>query len=174
MTETHGYEYDVVTRMTKRGLTLATAETSVGGLIGHLITNVPGASKVFIGGVTGYARRPKVEVMHADAETLRTHGAESEEAVRAMARGVREVMQTDVVIAESGYANPTPTADRPGGLYFIGILADGEDRVGRYVFPGDREATKAAAAQEALRLVLAYLDRLDREGVPPAAAKGHA
>lgn len=173
MSQIHGYEYDVVARMTERGLTLATAETSVGGLIGHLLTNVPGASKVFIGGITGYARRPKVEVMGADAETLRTYGAESEEAVRTMARGVRQVMQTDVVVAESGYANPTGTADRPGGLYFIGILADGEDRVGRYVFPGDREATKAAAAQEALRLVLAYLDRLDQEGAAPA-AKGRA
>jgi PncC family amidohydrolase len=160
MTQAKGYEDDVVTRMTERGLTLATAETSVGGLIGHLLTNVPGSSKVFIGGITGYARRPKVEVMKADAEILKAHGAESEEAVREMAGSVRRVMQVDVVVAESGYASPTGNPDHPGGLYYIGINADGEDRVERHVFPGNREATKDAAAQRALGLILEYLDRL--------------
>jgi PncC family amidohydrolase len=162
MTQPRGHEYDVVARMTERGLTLATAESTVGGLIGHLLTNVPGSSKVFIGGITAYRGPAKVEVMGIDAEALRTHGSVSEEAVRLMARGVRAAMHADVVVAESGIAGPTGNPDRPGGLYYIGIVADGEERVTRYQFPGDREETKTLAAQEALRLVLAYLDRLPR------------
>ncbi len=160
MTQPRGHEYEVVARMTERGLTLATAESTVGGLIGHLLTNVPGSSKVFIGGITAYRGPAKIEVMGVDAETLRAHGSVSEEAVRAMARGVRAAMHADVVVAESGIAGPTGNPDRPGGLYYIGIVAEGEERVARHQFPGDRESTKAQAAQEALRLVLAYLDRL--------------
>ena len=151
-------EAEVVERMTARGLTLATAESTVGGMIGHLLTNVPGASKVFIGGITAYHRRPKVELLHVPAETLSEHGSVSEATVLAMARGARAAMAADVAVAESGIAGPTDNPDRPGGLYYLALVADGYERAARHVFPGDREATKREASEATLQLVLDYLD----------------
>ena len=76
------YEAEVVERMTARGLTLSTAESTVGGMIGHLLTNVPGASKGFIGGITAYHGRPKVDLLHVSRETLTEHGSVSEAALQ--------------------------------------------------------------------------------------------
>jgi PncC family amidohydrolase len=161
------YEAEVVARMTEAGLTLATAESTVGGMIGHLLTNVPGSSKVFIGGITAYHGAPKTALLGVDRETLRGHGSVSEQAVREMAQGARRAFGCDVAVAESGIAGPTGNPDRPGGLYYIGIAAEGYERVGRHQFDGDREETKAQASQEALRLVVDYLDSR-REGVSEA------
>ena len=158
MTQQFGLEKQVVDRMTERGLTLSTAESTVGGLIGHLLTNVPGSSKVFVGGITAYHRPPKIEVMKADGDAIAKAGSVSEEAVRQMAHGVHGVMKTDVVVAESGVAGPTSDAER-SGLYYIGIVADGYEKIARYQFPGGREETKDAAAQQALQLALDYLDQ---------------
>lgn len=150
---------EVVERMTAQGLTLGTAESTVGGMIGHLLTDVPGSSKVFVGGITAYHGRPKLTLLNVPVETLRNAGSVSEEATVAMARGGREALQVDLCVAESGIAGPSSSPDRPGGLYWIAVSgADGE-RAERHVFPGDREATKLAATEAALRLVLATLGR---------------
>ena len=142
----------VVERMTAEGLTLSTAESTIGGLIGHLLTDVPGSSKVFVGGITAYHGRPKMALLNVPADTLRDHGSVSEEATRAMARGGRAALQTDLCIAESGIAGPS-------GLYWIAVSGADAEVAERHVFPGDREATKIAAAEACLRLVLASLDR---------------
>lgn len=149
----------MVERMTAAGLTLGTAESTIGGLIGHLLTDVPGSSKVFVGGITAYHGRPKMALLNVPAETLRDHGSVSEEAALAMARGGRAALQVDLCLAESGIAGPSSNPERPGGLYWIALVgADGE-QAERHVFPGDREATKVAAAEACLRLVLGALDR---------------
>lgn len=153
-----GLEADVIQRMTERGLTLGTAESTVGGMIGHLLTNVPGSSKVFVGGVTAYGRRPKLELLGVRPETVRDQGSVAEQTVREMAEGARRAIGTAVGVAESGIAGPSSNPDRPGGLYYIGVAADDYDRVERYVFDGDRESTKAQASQAALQMVLDYLD----------------
>lgn len=150
---------EVVERMTGLGLTLGTAESTVGGLIGHLLTDVPGSSKVFVGGITAYHGRPKMALLNVPAETLRNSGSVSEEATVAMARGGRETLQVDLCVAESGIAGPSSNPERPGGLYWIAVSSADGDRAERHVFPGDREATKLAAAEAALRLVLATVDR---------------
>lgn len=150
---------EVVARMTAQGLTLGTAESTVGGMIGHLLTDVPGSSKVFVGGITAYHGRPKLTLLNVPAETLRNAGSVSEEATVAMARGGREALQVDLCVAESGIAGPSSAPDRPGGLYWIAVSGADGDRAERHVFPGDREATKLAATEAALRLVLAAIDR---------------
>lgn len=149
---------EVIERMTAQGLTLGTAESTVGGLIGHLLTDVPGSSKVFVGGITAYHGRPKTALLNVPVETLRNAGSVSEEATVAMARGGREALQVDLCVAESGIAGPSSNPERPGGLYWIVVSSAGGDRAERHVFPGDREATKLAAAEAALRLVLATID----------------
>ncbi len=148
----------VVEALAARGLTLATAEASVGGMIGHLITNVPGASRVFVGGIAPYARGPKVEVLGVDGGMLMTEGSVSASAVVALARGAREVMRTDLGIAETGVASDTGNPLRPAGMYFVGIAAPGFERAMRCQFTGTREKNKRQASEAALRLVLDYLD----------------
>ncbi|RJQ07735.1 MAG: CinA family protein [Dehalococcoidia bacterium] len=148
---------EVIERMTAQGLTLGTAESTVGGLIGHLLTDVPGSSKVFVGGITAYHGRPKTTLLNVPVETLRNAGSVSEEATAAMARGGREALQVDLCVAESGIAGPSSNPERPGGLYWIAVSDAVSDRTERHVFPGDREATKLAAAEAALRLVLAAI-----------------
>ena len=157
---------EVVTRLTVRALTLATAESSVGGMIGHWLTDVPGASKVFLGGVVAYARAPKVELLHVPPATLDQYGSVSEPVTLEMAEGARDALGADLGVSESGVAGPAlPGAgdnpERPGGLFYVAIAGPGYERVERHLFEGDREAVKRQATEAALRLVLDYLDATD-------------
>ena len=160
---------DVVHGLAARGLTLATAEASVGGMIGHLVTNVPGASRCFIGGIAPYARGPKTDLLHVDGDLLTTEGSVSAPAVLAMAHGVRAVLGTDVAIAETGVASETGNPLRPAGMYFVAIVASDFERTMRCQFTGTREENKRQASEAALRLVLDYLDTLPPH--PPAPAE---
>jgi PncC family amidohydrolase len=149
---------DVVRRMTERGLNLATAESTTGGLAGHLIVAVPGASKVFVGGVAAYGRSPKTGWLGIDPDLILRHGSVSEETALAMAQGARRALGTAVAVSETGIASPTNNPDRPGGLYCLAISADGYERAERQVFPGDRLETMQAAAERAMQMILEYLD----------------
>lgn len=150
---------DVIRRMTERGLRLATAESTTGGLTGHLLVAVPGASKVFVGGVAAYGRKPKLDWLRVPAETVAEYGSVHEETVLAMARGARDALEVDLAIAESGIASPTNNPERPGGLYCLALVGpDGVERAERQVFEGDREATMRACADRLLAMILQYLD----------------
>ncbi len=160
--ETAAAAREVVERMTSRGLRLATAESTVGGLIGHALTDVPGASRVFPGGITAYANPPKQALLGVPASVLEAHGSVSAETALAMAQGARSAFGADLTLAETGMASALPperaNPERPAGLYYVALVADEFERVERHVFPGDREETKQRAAAAALRLVLDYLD----------------
>jgi PncC family amidohydrolase len=157
--ELHAQAARVVARMTERGLRMATAESTVGGLIGFTVTSVPGASKVFVGGVTAYGGGSKTSILGVPEETLREHGSVAEPTVAAMARGAREAFGVDLAVAESGIASPVQNSERPGGLYYIGLVADGYEQVERHQFEGDRVDTMQQATAAALRLIEAYLDK---------------
>ncbi len=148
----------VVQGLSGRGLTLATAEASVGGMIGHLVTNVPGASRCFIGGIAPYARAPKTDLLRVDDGMLNTEGSVSAAAALAMARGARDLMHADVAVAETGVASDTGNPLRPAGMYFVAIVAPDFERTMRCQFAGTREENKRQASEAALRLILDYLD----------------
>ena len=160
--ETAAAAREVVERMTARGLQLATAESTVGGLIGHALTDVHGASRVFPGGITAYANPPKQALLGVPASVIEAHGSVSAETALAMAQGARSAFGADLTLAETGMASALPperaNPERPAGLYYVALVADEFERVERHVFPGDREETKQRAAAAALRLVLDYLD----------------
>lgn len=156
---------DVVRRMAERGLTLATAESTTGGLTGHLLVAVPGASKVFAGGVGAYGRRAKLDWLRVTPEVVAEHGSVHEETVLAMARGARDALGVDVAVAESGVASPSGNPERPGGLYCLAIVAEGYERAERQVFEGDRVATMRAASDRLLAMVLDYLNDRTTGGV---------
>ncbi len=133
--------------------TLAIAESSTGGLIGHLLTEVEGSSEVFVGGTIAYDNRLK-EGLEVTKETLDKEGAVSAAAAEAMARGVRDETAASIGLAVTGIAGPNGgTASKPVGLTYF-ALADAKG-VARHqeIFKGDRSTNKIRSAEMGLRLV---------------------
>ncbi len=145
----------------RRNLTLATAESCTAGLIAHLITNVPGSSDYFLGGIVAYANKTKMRLLGVHQETLDRHGAVSEETARQMAEGACRALDADIGLSVTGIAGPGGgTDEKPVGLTFIGVSGAGGTRVQRHVWNGDREANKARSATAALRMLSAFLEEL--------------
>ena len=108
----------------EKGLTLATAKSCTGGLVADRITDIPGSSAYFLGGVVAYDNRIKTEVLQVPQETLKRHGAVSEATVRAMAEGARSLLGADLAVSVSGVAGPGGgSEEKPVGLTWIGLAA---------------------------------------------------
>ncbi len=146
-------------QLAARGLTIATAESSTGGLIAKRLTDISGSSAYVIGGVVAYADEVKQKLLGVTRQTLIDHGAVSEPVARQMAIGVRELLGADLALSVTGIAGPTgATPTKPVGLHFIGLSAAGGAWVRRYVWDGDRDHNREVTANAAFRLLLAYLD----------------
>jgi len=142
------------------GLKLATAESCTGGLIGQKITSIPGSSDYFVGGVIAYANMAKVKLIGVNLRTLREYGAVSQETVREMARGVRQVLDADIGLAVSGIAGPSGgTPQKPVGTVWIGLSVSEADQAWEYHFAGDRHAVNEQAVDKALGLLFDYLQQ---------------
>jgi PncC family amidohydrolase len=152
-------EVQVGERLTARGLTIALAESSTGGLIAKRLTDISGSSAYVIGGVVAYANAVKQRLLGVGEQTLIDHGAVSEPVARQMAEGARHLFGTDLAISVTGIAGPTgATATKPIGLHYVGLSAADGTWVRRYVWDGDRTHNRASTADAAFRLVLDYLD----------------
>jgi nicotinamide-nucleotide amidase len=153
-------EIKIGERLRSLGLKLAVAESCTGGLVGHRVTNVPGSSDYFLGGVTAYAYEAKVKLLGVSWETLTRFGAVSRETVVEMARGARGALEADIGVSVSGIAGPGGgMPEKPVGLTWIGLSAKGFEEARSFVFPGDRLAVKEQAAEQALRMLNEYLER---------------
>jgi PncC family amidohydrolase len=142
-----------------RGLKLATAESCTGGLVADRITNVPGSSDYFLGGVIAYADEAKVALLHVSWDTLRLHGAVSRETVIEMARGVCKTLGSDIGVSVSGISGPGGgSPDNPVGTTWIGLSGPDGNWARKFVWGGDRRRNKQSSAQAALQFVLDYLD----------------
>jgi len=149
--------------LNSRGWTLALGESCTGGLIAHRITEIPGSSEYFLGGVVAYSNPVKESLLNVQPETLEAVGAVSEETAREMARGAREVMRAAVGVSVTGIAGPGgATEGKPVGLTFISVSTPDGEWVERHVFEGDRHANKQASAEAALKLLLQVLSEGDR------------
>jgi nicotinamide-nucleotide amidase len=144
-------EEAVVRSLTHEKQTLAVAESCTGGCIAHRITNVPGASLVFLAGLVTYSNEAKQKFLGVRVETLDQHGAVSEAVAREMAEGARRVTGADFALSVTGIAGPTGgTAEKPVGTVFIGLAGAQGTFVERHFNPYDRETFKQATAQQAL------------------------
>ena len=145
----------IVDRLSARGETLATAESCTGGLLAHRVTNVPGASAVFLEGFVTYANEAKTRALGVDAALLRAHGAVSREVAAAMAEGARTAAGVDHALATTGIAGPGGGSDaKPVGTVFIALATKlGPTTVEQHRFPTDRETFKDLTAQTALDLL---------------------
>jgi len=145
----------VVRLLRQRKQTLATAESCTGGLIANQITNVSGASEVFLAGYVTYANSAKSDALNVDWKLIDKHGAVSEPVARAMAEGARTRAVSTYGLATTGIAGPTGGSDeKPVGTVYIALASgDSETVVGKFLFPTDRETFKQLAAQAALDLL---------------------
>ena len=144
----------VVRLLTERKKTLAIAESCTGGCIAHRVTNVPGASAVFLGGFVTYSNESKQKFLGVRAETLAAHGAVSEPVAREMAEGARRQTGADFAIAVTGIAGPDGgTKEKPVGTVFIGLAGEFGTVVERKFNPYERGTFKEATAWQALEML---------------------
>jgi nicotinamide-nucleotide amidase len=156
----NGVEAVIVRLLTKRRQTLALAESCTGGCIAHRLTNVPGASAVFPGGVVAYSNAAKEKFLGVGAKTLADHGAVSEAAAREMAEGAREKFGADFAVAVTGIAGPAGgTKVKPVGTAFIALAGAPGTVVERKFNPCGRKQFKELTAQQALEMLRARLVR---------------
>ena len=133
---------------------LAVAESCTGGMVGERITNIPGASDTFIGGVVAYADVIKTAALKVPLETLEAYGAVSEETVRAMAEGAQRLFSADCTIAVTGIAGPGGgTPEKPVGTVWLAARVHTTTRALKRVLPGDRDDVRRRAAQAGLDLL---------------------
>lgn len=152
-------ETDVIAALTKAGRTIATAESLTGGLVCARLTDVPGASAVVRGGVVAYATELKADVLGVDRRLLEDRGAVDAEVARAMARGVRELLGSDLGVATTGVAGPDPAEGKAVGTVHVAVAGPGSGvRHERLALTGDRSAIRAATVDAALGLVRGVLD----------------
>lgn len=142
-----------------RRLKLAVAESCTGGLAADRITDIPGSSEYFVGGVVAYAYEAKVAILGVSWDTLKAHGAVSPETVLEMARGARRIFAADIAISISGIAGPGGgLPGKPVGTTCIALATpDGEWSHARH-FEGNRRENKTSSAEAALQILLEYLE----------------
>lgn len=136
------------------GLTVSVAESCTGGLLGDRITNVPGCSRYFRGGVVAYSNELKSELLGIDPELIARDGAVSETVSRAMAGGARERCGSDLAVAITGIAGPDGgTPEKPVGLVYISVADEREVECREFQLPGDREEMKYRTSNVALEML---------------------
>ena len=139
--------------LVERGETLAVAESLTGGLLAGRLTDVPGASRSFVGGVVSYATRVKVAVLDVPAEVVDRHGVVSEECATAMARGVRRHLDATWGVATTGVAGPDTQEGRAVGTVWIAVAGRDVVRARLLALDGDRRAIREATCGSAVTLL---------------------
>lgn len=151
-------ELAVARLLEDRNKTLAVAESCTGGLVGHLLTNVPGISRFFLEDLVTYSNAAKTELLGVPAETIQAVGAVSEEVARAMAEGVRRRAGADIGLSTTGIAGPDGGSDaKPVGLVYIGLATEAGASAQRVQLLGSRELIKDRAAKSALNALRLHL-----------------
>jgi len=142
----------------EKGLTVSIAESITGGLVGDIVTNVPGSSKYFEGAVTTYSNESKMKLLNVKESTLRTNGAVSEECAREMASGVREMFGSSVGLSVTGIAGPAgATFGKPVGLVCFGYCRGQVCFSAKKTFSGSREEIKRASAEHLIAMAVEAL-----------------
>lgn len=151
-------EQQVIAALKARSLTLAAAESCTGGLAAKRLTDVPGASAVFLGGVVSYTNGVKERVLHVPRETLEMYSAVSEQTARAMAEGVRALTGADLGLSVTGVAGPD--RDDRGhevGTVYLALSAGTGTQTRQLHLTGGRPAIRDRSADEMFRMLLAYI-----------------
>ena len=145
---------NLVELLKANGRTCATAESCTGGMIGSLITAVPGSSEVYLGGVVSYANSVKAGVLGVSSETIDTFGAVSEKCAAEMAEGARRLTGADIAVSVTGIAGPGGgSAEKPVGLVWFAVATKSGTRSEKAIFAGSREDVRRSAAMHAVGML---------------------
>ena len=150
---------DLLERCATTHRTLATAESLTGGMLGARITDVPGSSRAYRGGVVSYATDVKVAVLGVPEGLVAEHGVVSEACARAMAQGVRGLLEASYGVATTGVAGPDEQEGHPAGTVWIAVAGPGGTQARRLALAGDRRAVREATCAEAISLLADVLQR---------------
>jgi nicotinamide-nucleotide amidase len=143
----------LVERLREKDATLTTAESCTGGLLGARITDVPGASSVYLGGIVAYSNAVKISRLGVDVALLEEHGAVSGPVASAMARGARDGLGSDLAVSVTGIAGPGGgTPEKPVGTVWIGVADRRGDQAHRFLFGGSREMVRERTVNKALEI----------------------
>jgi len=154
-------EKDVGNLLRQKGLTLGVVESATGGLISHLLTNIPGSSDYYQGSITSYSNEAKIRLVGVNADTIRQYGAVSHQVAEEMAQGGRKALAVDICIADTGVAGPGgATPNKPVGLFYLGLSHQAVTCSQKHLFHEDREQNKRDAAKAALTWLKEYLVNL--------------
>jgi nicotinamide-nucleotide amidase len=142
----------------QKGMTLGTVESATGGLIAHLITEVPGSSDYFKGSIISYSNEIKNRIISVETETLEKHGAVSPQVAEEMALGGKKLLDVDVCLSDTGIAGPGgATSGKPVGLFYLGMAGKSGVFSRKHEFSGNREQNKQDAAEAAFSWLKEYL-----------------
>ena len=155
-------QYSVVSALIEKGLTLASAESCTGGLIGKRITEVPGCSSAYLGGVIAYDNSVKIKMLGVSEDTLLKYGAVSEETALEMCRGAAQALGANIGVSTTGIAGPGGGSDeKPVGLVYIGVYFKDKQihkavklNLARHTYKDERGMIRYAASSNALYEVL--------------------
>jgi PncC family amidohydrolase len=141
----------------EREQTVATAESLTGGRLGMLLTETPGSSATFVGGVVAYATSLKMSVLGVPEHVIETHGVVSAECARSMAHGVRELTGATFALSTTGVAGPERQEGKPAGTVFVGLAGPDDESVLALELPGSRFEVRDRTCAEALSALAAIL-----------------
>ncbi len=145
---------EIVVKFTKSNITLAVAESCTGGYISNMITNIPGASKVFERGIVCYSNLSKSTLLNVDPDDIVKHGAVSEIVAKQLANNIRALSNVTIGIGITGIAGPTGgTPEKPVGLVYIGFSTQKETIVEKHQFNVDRITFKRKVLEKVLSLL---------------------
>jgi nicotinamide-nucleotide amidase len=145
----------ILENLTKNNLKIAVAESCTGGYVSHMITNIPGASKVFERGIVCYSNQAKIDLLKVDPKTIEIHGAVSEEVVEQLASNIKELSNVNIGIGVSGIAGPTGgTPEKPVGTVYIGFSTERETIVKKFNLKNTRIEFKTMVLEK----ILDYLE----------------
>lgn len=152
-------EERLVEMLSKRGMTITTAESCTGGLIAGTLVNVAGASDVLNEGYVTYSNEAKQRLVAVSAKTLEQFGAVSEQTAREMAQGAAKAANANVALSATGIAGPGGgSKEKPVGLVYIGCFVNGETQVKECRFSGTRRENREQTVAEALKLAIKMLE----------------
>ncbi|WP_028951093.1 nicotinamide-nucleotide amidohydrolase family protein [Sulfurihydrogenibium subterraneum] len=141
----------------EKGYTIATAESSTGGLIVSRLVNVQGSSQYVLGGLVSYSNEAKINILKVNKEDIEKYGAVSGTVAKQMAENVREIFGSSLAVSDTGIAGPTgDTPDKPLGLHYIGFTDGKETKVYKEIYKGSRNDVRLYISQFALNLVRLY------------------
>ncbi|MFH1552272.1 MAG: nicotinamide-nucleotide amidohydrolase family protein [Candidatus Omnitrophota bacterium] len=147
-------ELKIANSLKKKKKTLAVAESCTGGLVSHRITDVPGSSKYFKGGVVAYSNMAKVSILAVPSGMIKKCGAVSREVALAMAEGARSAFEADIAAAVTGIAGPSGgTAEKPVGLAYMAVVSGKVSKTRKVNFKGGRSALKIKFSDAVLELI---------------------